>query len=376
MVGGETSEGYGCPVRRRTADGDEVEYDGDNEARSEGDEGEEDSGTGDRMRGEVVPQRIAAVDPVAMGVATEWEEAAAVLEAGMEEAQKRAEALRASMKKSEAHKDFAKAEVARVAALAVDGARRLADPELRDKLEKAARRAALAARAGPRGDLRIPAGGKLLDMYDPEFWPSIFYDLFTFGDNVPWLDREAKFPYDDWAAHIQWREEPEYGGAADACEPWVDVCRYESEEAWRAANDYRPPPCAPSRWCLDFEFLAVVRCLQMRTTKTNKIRAHIERPGFGQSGRAIAKVTAADVAETVLACGPDAGVGKVLRDSRVPGGVKAAMKGLVVSMAEVVGTDAARVHERHVNEGYRVRFGPGGLFITPNLADTRAAMMR
>ena len=223
------------------------------------------------MRGEVVPQRIAAVDPVAMGVATEWEEAAAVLEAGMEEAQKRAEELRASMENSEAHKDFAKAEVARVAALAVDGARRLADPELRDKLENAARRAALAARAGPRGDLRIPAGGKLLDMYDPEFWPSIFYDLFTFGDNVPWLDREAKFPYDDWAAHIQWREEPEYGGAADACEPWA-ACAAMSRRrrgGRRMITGHLLAPRPGGAWISSSSrSCAVCKCVRRRRTRS------------------------------------------------------------------------------------------------------------
>ena len=79
--------------------------------------------------------------------------------------------------------------------------------------------------------------------------------------------------------------------------------------------------------------------------------------------------------ETCQLLAKGAGLKELLRNQNVPERVRRVMRTLLLCMSNVVGSNAHRTLLRHVNASYRLLFGPPLVFTTPNVADTKNAVM-
>ena len=206
-------------------------------------------------------------------------------------------------------------------------------------------------------------------MFSPLFWPSIYYDLFPFGDAVYNLERPTAMPYREWSAYIISREELQYGGIADAIDPSLP---YDPQD--HKTQNFRAQP-GPSRWRLDRDFLCTVYCLGKRIDIIYGVKTHIARRNFGACVNAICKLQVQDLVDTIACIQKEGSVRKAIHDPKIPAVVRTCLESLKISTANVVGTDGHRVHLRHVLTNYRNYFGPNVIFIIPNLADTRNPLM-
>ena len=130
--------------------------------------------------------------------AGDWGGAAVVVQERLRIAEEEAARLRETVEDSEEHRAFAQKKVGAQLQSALEAAKKLRDPTIRARLEAAAGRR--------REQLIVPSGGEPLDMLAPEFWPSIFYNLWYFGDGVYGLPRDPLMPYAEWAAYVLVKE--------------------------------------------------------------------------------------------------------------------------------------------------------------------------
>ena len=79
--------------------------------------------------------------------------------------------------------------------------------------------------------------------------------------------------------------------------------------------------------------------------------------------------------EALHILGKGAGLKDVFGNPAVSARVKAAMSHLMLCMEKVVGSNAHRTVLRHINNSYKLLFGPPLVFTTPNIADTKSPVM-
>ncbi len=91
--------------------------------------------------------------------------------------------------------------------------------------------------------------------------------------------------------------------------------------------------------------------------------------------RQMGRLRAEDMYYMLEVLGKDAGIKEVLASKTVAQGVKDAYRNLFLCMANVVGSDAHRTTLRHMNNSYKLLFGPPLVFTTPNVADTQNPVM-
>jgi hypothetical protein len=203
----------------------------------------------------------------------------------------------------------------------------------------------------------------------------VWYDLYPYADAVPFRNRPTALPLDEFTAHAALREELEYGGTADAREPWSEFQgSFGSAAEWAAANNFRAVP-GPSRWRLDRELLGTLHNLADRTAVAHSARAHVRSRGFGRAITHIARMDSRSVAQTILQAGEGGSFSQVLRSADTPECFKAAIRALRVSTAKVLGTDGSRARQRRISEAYRMHWGASAFWVTANHADTRNPMM-
>ena len=173
-------------------------------------------------------------------------------------------------------------------------------------------------------------------MSTPLFWPSVFYDLFPFGDAVYNLQRPTHMPFREWSSHTISREELEYGGIPGAINPSLP---YGPKNQTR---DFRAQP-GPSRWQLGREFLRTLYCLGKRIDGTYAAKTHIAGRNFGSRVNTICKLRVGDLIDTLLLIGKEGSVRKALNRPDVPFVERTCLETLSVSTANVVGKDGRRV---------------------------------
>ena len=96
---------------------------------------------------------------------------------------------------------------------------------------------------------------------------------------------------------------------------------------------------------------------------------------FQRLFRDAGKLTLAEMYETSDLLGKGAGLKEVFSRADVPPRVKQAMRTLLLCMSNVVGSNAHRTVLRHVNNSYKLLFGPPLVFVTPNVADVKSPVM-
>ena len=117
-------------------------------------------------------------------------------------------------------------------------------------------------------------------------------------------------------------------------------------------------------------------CLWRRRRYISSARLFSDKKAWEQTLKDLGQVTAQEFLDTMELCGKGASMTEVLQNEAVPRRVKAALRTLNLCMNQVVGTNAHRTMLRHVGFGYRMLWGAPLVFTTPNVADTKHAMVK
>jgi hypothetical protein len=101
----------------------------------------------------------------------------------------------------------------------------------------------------------------------------------------------------------------------------------------------------------------------------------VKRVGFQQDCKAIAELTPEELLQAIAKLGEGADFRSIIHDEKVPENVRKAVKSLVLCTGDVIGTEGHRTQIRHKIHAYGMHFGQSQIFITPNLADNRLALL-
>ena len=166
------------------------------------------------------------------------------------------------------------------------------------------------------------------------------------------------------------REELEYEVPDDVSAP--DAARAPAPDAARApAASDSPVP----RWRRHADLLTAQYCLWRRKAIIQSARLFVRKQRLGESIADLAALTPEDLAQVVAVLGRGAGIKQALGLEGVPRNVKSALRSMLLSNRDVVGSDAHRTTLRHISTSYTRLFGPPLVFTTPNIADTRNLMV-
>lgn len=275
--------------------------------------------------------------------------------------------------------------------------RQLLQTRFADKVERGARAIETLESGGGVPEFEAYAqgtGSRPLSMYGPEHSAFCFPKLFPYGDGVFGLPRRMPLTFQQCVGMHLLREELHYQvspdvlrdaaawfAGADTAEPAPgmlvppppETARCTCAQCVSATGAYQPPE--QPRWGADRELLCCYYDSMRRMEQIRKARGHVVRAGWRMNLDAICKASAGKIDGAIASLGDDASVKDVLRAPQVDQDVKTALSELMVFTADVLGSDGARARLRHEQNGYALCFGPAGVFLTPNVADTRSPLV-
>jgi hypothetical protein len=144
-------------------------------------------------------------------------------------------------------------------------------------------------------------------------------------------------------------------------------------------DDAGPAPSLrkqPPRWRRNRDLLTMLYCLWRRRRYIQSARLFADKDQWKKTLKELGQVTAQEFLDAMDLCGKGASMVQVLQNEAVPRRVKAALRTLDMCMNRVLGTNAHRTTLRHIGFGYRLLWGAPLVFTTPNVADTKHAMVK
>ena len=108
----------------------------------------------------------------------------------------------------------------------------------------------------------------------------------------------------------------------------------------------------------------------MRTSK-----AYVKRSGFGRHCSVIASVTSEHLLKAMALHGEKADIRELLRSPDVDVPLKRALGSVLQASSNVLGTEGHRSQIRLRGHAAGWHYGPSRIFVTPNLADSRASLL-
>ena len=199
--------------------------------------------------------------------------------------------------------------------------------------------------------LAVPTSGPL-NAYDARTWP-ISSVHWWFGDGAPNLDRDRKMLFEEVARMLLDREELEYHLAED-------------EEKYMARS--------PGRFT-EPEVCAMLGDAVRRLALLQGCRATMQRKGFWQDLKDIAEASTEDFMIAQNIATPGESLGSASSRSDMPAKVRTALRSLLISTANVFGTEGRKQSLRYEMHAANLLFGAGTFFATPNHADTYSPLM-
>ena len=218
------------------------------------------------------------------------------------------------------------------------------------KVEKAAIGAAACRLVSPTA-LAVPIN-EPLSAYDPRTYP-ISSVHWWFGDGAPNLQRQRPMLFEEVARRLIDVEEMEYMLPGD-------------ETPYEARS--------PSRFT-DPEVLAMLGDSVRRLKMLQGVRATIQRRGFWQDLKSIAEATVEDFMAANKLATRNESMGSAAARADMPAKVRAALRTLLLSTANVPGTEGRKQSLRHEMHASNLMFGSATFFVTPNHADTYSPLM-
>ena len=202
--------------------------------------------------------------------------------------------------------------------------------------------------------LVMPGGGELVSMFDPMTFALAMPECFSYGDLVPFLKRTTKISFLEWLQMILTRDELCYDCSTDAV-PYKCTFR--------------------NRWSDSEQFTPVAYDMWRRLQLISCTKAHVQRSGFQSSCKLIAELEADHLLEAIALLGKTADIRSVVRNKTTNPRVKEALQALVLCTGRILGTEGHRTALRHKSVAAGLHYCAASLFVTPNLADTRAALI-
>jgi hypothetical protein len=191
-----------------------------------------------------------------------------------------------------------------------------------------------------------------LSAYDPRTYP-ISSVHWWFGDGAPNLQRQRPMLYEEVARRLMDVEEMEYKLPGD-------------ETPYEARS--------PSRFT-DPEVLAMLGDAVRRLKMLQGVRATIQRRGFWQDLKSIAEATVEEFMAANKLAKRNESMGSAAARADMPAKVRAALRTLLLSTADVPGTEGRKQTLRHQMHAANLMFGSATFFVTPNHADTYSPLM-
>ena len=112
-----------------------------------------------------------------------------------------------------------------------------------------------------------------------------------------------------------------------------------------------------------------------RMEQIRRAKAHVRRPGYQKKLETICNASSDKLAAAMECVGENATLRDVLRSADCDADLKEALAELMIFTTEVVGSFGARPRLRHEQNGFGLRFGAAGGFLTPNMADVRSPLV-
>ena len=142
------------------------------------------------------------------------------------------------------------------------------------------------------------------------------------------------------------------------------------EHEYSLASDQEPYKAARQSRFNNPEIIAVLGDVIRRLRLIKGTRAAIGRKGFSVDLRAIANATSEEFMEAVNIAGPKESIGQACANPKMPAKVKTALRTLLLSTADVPGTEGRKGKLRFDGHSCNLLFGGPSFFATPNFADT------
>jgi len=199
--------------------------------------------------------------------------------------------------------------------------------------------------------LAVPTNGPL-NAYDARTYP-ISSVHWWFGDGAPNLDRDRKMLFEEVARMLLDREELEYHLVED-----------EDKYIARSPGRFTEP-----------EVCAMLGDAVRRLALLQGVRGTMQRKGFWQDLKAIAEASTEDFMIAQNIATPGESLGSAASRSDMPAKVRTALRSLLISTANVFGTEGRKQSLRHEMHAANLLFGAGTFFTTPNHADTHSPLM-
>ena len=199
--------------------------------------------------------------------------------------------------------------------------------------------------------LAVPTNGPL-NAYDARTWP-VSSVHWWFGDGAPNLERCRKMLFEEVARMLLDREELEYHLAND-----------ESKYVARSPSRFTEP-----------EVAAMLGDATRRLALLQGVRGAVQRKGFWQDLKAISEASVSDFMVAQNIATPGESLGTAATRSDMPAKTRTALRTLLLSTANVFGTEGRKQSLRHEIHAANLLFGAGTFFATPNHADTYSPLM-
>ena len=115
--------------------------------------------------------------------------------------------------------------------------------------------------------------------------------------------------------------------------------------------------------------------VQRRLTLMRASKAYVKRSGFGRHCSVIASVTSEHLLKAMALHGEKADIRELLRSPDVDVPLKRALGSVLQASSNVLGTEGHRSQIRLRGHAAGWHYGPSHIFVTPNLADSRASLL-
>ena len=115
--------------------------------------------------------------------------------------------------------------------------------------------------------------------------------------------------------------------------------------------------------------------VQRRLTLMRTSKAYVKRSGFGRHCSVIASVTSEHLLKAMALHGEKADIRELLRSPDVDVPLKRALGSVLQASSNVLGTEGHRSQIRLRGHAAGWHYGPSHIFVTPNLADSRASLL-
>lgn len=270
----------------------------------------------------------------------------------------------------------------------------LMSPQMTDGIERAAANAEAKEKGTSRklpGDAyALHTGSQPLSMYSAASWAMCFPHLFPYGDGVFGLPRQRPLTFQQLAVMLDLREElcydisPEMVTTAatfsqapetieDGTEGVAQASGCACSQCLQACLPFRPQ--RQSRWGGDLEYQCCSYDTWRRMEQIRRAEAHVTRVGYKQKLERICNASAEKIEAAIACVGEGGTLRDVLRSVDCDKDLKEALSEPRIFTSDVVGSDGARAQLRHEQNGFSLKFGPSGAFVTPNLADVRSPVV-